>query len=115
MAVTVSGRQFEVTDKVRDYVESQLAPIAADPMLKMASVNAVLQKEKNRFLVNLVFNCKYHVVTARVEDFDLFKAVDAAVQKAQSQFKSLREKIIAHQAVPLSETELQAAEKAALE
>ncbi|MCQ2378164.1 MAG: ribosome-associated translation inhibitor RaiA [Victivallaceae bacterium] len=115
MAITVSGRQFEISEKVRAYVEAQLLPLHDDPMLKAASVNAVLQQEKSRFAVNVVFNCKYHVVTAKVEDFDLFKAIDGAVQKIQTQLKTLREKIVAHQALPLSEAERLAAERAALE
>ncbi|MCQ2352605.1 MAG: ribosome-associated translation inhibitor RaiA [Victivallaceae bacterium] len=114
MAITVNGRQYEMSEKERAYFVAQLTPVYDDPMLKMTSVNAVVQQEKNRFSVNLVLNCKYHVLTAKVEDFDVYKAFDAALQKAQSQIKSLREKIIQHQVTPLSESELKSAEAEAL-
>ncbi len=114
MAITVSGRQYEMSEKERAYFVAQLTPIYDDPMLKAASINAVVQQEKNRFMVNLVYNCKYHVITAKVEDFDVYKAFDGALQKIETQIKSLREKIVQHQVTPLSESELKAQEAEAL-
>ncbi len=114
MAITVNGRQYEMSEKERAYFVAQLTPIYDDSMLKMTAINAVIQQEKNRFSVNLVLNCKYHVLTAKVEDFDVYKAFDAALQKIQTQIKNLREKIVQHQATPLSEAELKAAEADAL-
>ena len=84
MAITVSSRQF------------------------------VVRQEKNRFMVTVVLNCKYHVITAKTEGFDVIKAIDIAADKIDSQCKNLRERIIEHRAEPLSESERKAAEAEAL-
>lgn len=115
MSVNVTGRQFEVTQDIRDFAVPRLEALEAEPVLKTSSVKMVIQKEKNRFSVNLVLSCKYHVISAKTEDFDVFKAIETAVQKADAQIRSLRDKIIEHQAQPLSEAERSAAESAALE
>lgn len=109
MSINVTGRQFEVTPQVRERVERSVRPILENPTLKTSSINVVFSREKNRFLTSLVVNCKYHVVKSEVEDFDLDKSFDAAVQKVENQLKSLQEKIRDHKADGISASESKAA------
>ena len=54
-------------------------------------------------------NCKYHVLPAKVEDFDLYKSFDSAVAKVESQMFELRAKIHKHKAESLSSCEIRKA------
>ena len=122
MNITVTGRQFEITPSIREYVEKHIETLLEDKALNVTSVNVVMDREKNRFKSSIVVNCKYHVVPAEVEDFDLYKSFDAAparqvdalldlsdgdaaLLKIDSQLTTLRAKIRDHQAQPMREAE----------
>ena len=114
MSITITGRQFGITPAIKQHVEDSLNAILADTTLKVSSIRVVMERIKNQFTAGIVLNCKYHVLPAKVEDFDLYKAFDAAVDKIEAQCVTLREKIHSHKAVPLSDSEvLKAAEEAA--
>ena len=103
MNINVNGRQFEITPAIQARAESLLVPLAQIATLKVTSVNATMSRERNQFQVNLVLNCKYHTLTATAEDFDLYKALDAAADKLEAQCMDLKEKIQEHRAVPTAE------------
>ncbi len=102
MNLNVIGRQFDITPSIREYVEARVQTITEDRALSITSVNVVMELEKNRFQVNFVLNCKGRVCDATVEDFDLYKAFDAAAEKIDTQLTKLKEKIRnAHQTDPM--------------
>ena len=103
MKISVTGRQFEITPSIREYVESRIQALVEDKALDFSSAKVVMDYQKNSFITTLVVNCKYHVVPAEVEDFDLYKSFDACVAKVDTQLKTIREKIRSHQAPPLRE------------
>ncbi len=93
MEITVSGRHFDVSEKVRERVANVIQAEFGDLSLKIVSAQAVLDmQDSKRAKVSLVLNIKHHTVTAEVEDFDLFKAVDSAIAKASVQTKKLIDK-----------------------
>lgn len=47
-----------------------------DKALDFSSAKVVMDYQKNSFKTTLVVNCKYHVVPAEVEDFDLYKSFE---------------------------------------
>lgn len=93
MNLNLTGRQFDITPSIREYVEARITSVTEDRALGITSVNVVMDLEKNRFEVNIVLNCKGHVCEATVEDFDLYKAFDAAADKVDAQLTKLKEKI----------------------
>ena len=95
MLINVTGRQFEITPAIQTQADNVLAVLDI-PALKVSSVNAVMSREKNHFQVSLVLNCKSHTLTAEVEDFDLYRALDAAADKVEAQCHALKEKIQEH-------------------
>ncbi len=105
MLINVTGRQFEITPAIQTQAEMVLAPLDI-PVLKVSSVNAVMSREKNHFQVSLVLNCKYHTLKAEVEDFDLYRALDAAADKVSAQCQELKEKIQEHRAVAVGDTDV---------
>ena len=112
MNITVTGRQLEITPSIREYVEKHIETLLEDKALNVTSVNVVMDREKNRFKSSIVVNCKYHVVPAEVEDFDLYKSFDAAADKIDVQLTRLKEKIRDHQAEPIREAEVKVEAKA---
>ena len=111
MLINVTGRQLEITPAIQTQAETVLAVLDI-PALKVTSVNAVFSREKNRFQVSLVLNCKSHTLKAEVEDFDLYRALDAAADKVVAQCQELKGKIQEHRAAAVSETDAaQAAEE----
>ena len=104
MLINVTGRQFEITPAIQTQVETVLSPLDI-PALKVTSINAVMSREKNHFQVSLVLNCKYHTLKAEVEDFDLYRALDAAAAKVEAQCQDLKEKIQEHRAAAVGETD----------
>ena len=93
MNLNLTGRQFEITPSIREYVTARVAAVTEDKSLNITSINVVMELEKNRFKTNVVLNCKYHVFEATVEDFDLYKSFDAAAEKIDAQLTKLKEKI----------------------
>lgn len=104
MLINVTGRQFEITPAIQIQAENVLAVLDI-PALKVQSVNAVMSREKNHFQVSLVLNCKSHTLKAEVEDFDLYRALDAATAKVEAQCQGLKEKIQEHRATAVGETD----------
>ncbi len=105
MLINVTGRQFEITPAIQTQAENVLAVLDI-PALKVTSVNVVMSREKNHFQVSLVLNCKCHTLKAETEDFDLYRALDAAVGKVEAQCHDLKEKIQEHRAVSTAETDM---------
>ena len=109
MLINVTGRQFEITPAIQSQAETVLAPLDI-PTLKVTGVNVVMSREKNRFQVSLVLNCKYHTLKAEVEDFDLYRALDAAEKKVEAQCLVLKDKIQEHRAVAVGKMDSAQAE-----
>jgi putative sigma-54 modulation protein len=106
MLINVIGRQLEITPAIKTYTETRLQAFDLFTSLKITGINATMDYSKGHFQVNLVLNCKYHTLTANTEDFDLYKAFDAAADKLESQCAVLKEKIQEHRAEPVSQTDI---------
>jgi len=105
MNATIIGKQFVITQAIRTYVEQHLEVLTGDASMKIGSVKVVMEREKNRFTTSLVVNCKYHTFTAVVEDFDLYRTFDAALDKVSRQLYNLNRRVRDHHAVPLCDME----------
>ena len=106
MPLNIIGRQLEITPAIKTYTEGQLQPFLDMTSLKVTSISATMEYSKGHFDVTLVLNCKSHTFTANTNDFDLYKALDAAVDKIDAQCASLKGKIQEHQADPVSTTDM---------
>ena len=58
MNLNLTGRQFDITPSIREYVEARIAAVTEDKTLNITSVNVVMDREKTRFQTNIVLNCK---------------------------------------------------------
>lgn len=106
MNINVIGRQLEITPAIKTYTENRLQAFSIFSTLKINTINATMEYSKGHFQVSLVLNCKYHTLTANTNDFDLYKAFDAAADKLETQCIGLKEKIHEHRAEPVSQTDI---------
>ena len=111
MSIKINGRQLEITSTIREWVGERLRGLAEDSVIKTTQLNATLEREKSTFRASLVLNCKYHVLNADAEDFELGKAFEAAAGKLEAQVRSLRDKIRSHKAEGLAGNELRQTER----
>ena len=109
--ININGRHVEITSPLRDYVAGRLAALASDTVIKTVQINVMLSNEKNRFSASLVLNCKYHVLNADAEDFELGKAFETAADKLEAQVRTLRDRIRSHKAEGLAGNELRQTER----
>ena len=109
MLINVIGRQLEITPAIKTYTETRLQTFEAISTLKISGITATLEYSKGHFRVGLVLNCKLHTLTSNTEDFDLYRAFDAAADKLESQCIALKEKIHEHRAEPVSQIDIQQA------
>ncbi len=113
MDITVSARHFTITDAERQNAVDLINAHFADLSIKIISVSVVFDVQSNHAIAEVVINAKNAVTaTARVEDFDRNKALDAAVQKAETQIVRYLEKHKNHKnGETLAELEAKNAEK----
>ena len=105
MGIKINGRQMEITSTIREWVGDRLKALAEDSFLKTTSLGVTLTQEKNSFVVSLVLNCKYHVLSAETTGFDLGKTFEEAARKLEAQTRSLKDRIRSHKADGLAANE----------
>lgn len=103
MQVIVSARHFDVTDELREVVESRFAKLVRyEPRVSRAEVT--LLEEKNRCEVEASVSVDGGgPMHAHGEAEDFRTAVDRAVERLERQLKRHRSRRRDHQAVPREE------------
>ncbi len=87
MDVTISAKQMELTDALRDYTEDRIGRLTkfSDHKLK-ADVH--LGVDKHRHHIHITIKGKGHYFNAETEDpSNMYKAIDTAVDKLEKQFR----------------------------
>jgi len=93
MDIKVSARHFTITEAERQHAADQISACFADLTITIISASIVLDMQGNRFTAEVVVNAKKDfTATAQVEDFEWKKALDAAIQKADTQIRKYLEK-----------------------
>ena len=99
MQVKVTGRHMTVTDPTREYAEEKFGRIAkiydAEPIV----AEVVLDVRKNRsrpdrFTAEVTVRLKGHVVRAEETSTDMHAAIDLAADKAETQMRKYKTKVI---------------------
>ena len=105
MQIIVTSRNFEVTPAIRTQVENELNAAIANKAMKVTTIRVFSELIKNTFKVGIQINAKGRDFESSAEDFDMYKALAAAVDKVESQMAKTTEKIQEHQASPLRDAE----------
>ena len=93
MDIKVSTRHFNMTEAEKQSAVDEITARFADLPITIISTSAVFDMQSNRYSAEIVVNAKNDfTAAAKVEDFDWKKALDAAVQKAETQLRKRLEK-----------------------
>ena len=100
MNVTVEARHMEVTDAMRDYVQSKIAklPRYYD---SIQSVEAVLDREADHTVVEIVVTARRKATfVATHRDPDMYAGIDQCLHKISEQLRRHKDKVRDRQAAP---------------
>lgn len=101
MATEISGRNYEITPKIRRLLETKLSKIEEKLFSDVIDVRCVLQVEKYRNICEILIVGKEHDVKSIQEsDESMQDAINAALDHVKRQAQKHREKIRDHRGGP---------------
>lgn len=87
MDVTISAKQMELTDALRNYTEDRVARLTKFSDHKLTA-DVHLGVDKHRHHIHITIKGKGHYFNAETEDpSNMYKAIDVAVDKLEKQFR----------------------------
>lgn len=98
MNVTVSGRHMEVTEAIRNHVESGLERVRRH-FDRVIDVDVILsvEKKKHRQMAEINLRANGLRVNAKESSGDLYASIDSAINKIERQVTKHRDRIHRHQ------------------
>jgi len=97
MQLNVSGHHVEVTDSLRDYVETKIEKIGRHFDL-VSAVNCILTVEKLRHKAEATINVNGGTIYADNTEEDMYAAIDGLVDKLDRRVRKHKEKRADHHA-----------------
>jgi putative sigma-54 modulation protein len=90
----ITGRNLEITDAIRDYIETRVEAIVLNhPTVLNAHV--ILEVQKHLRSCEIILHAKSHVhYMARHKADDLYASVDLCVDKLDGQLRKLKTRIL---------------------
>ncbi len=93
MEIIVSARHFDLSESVRQHAVEVIEASFSDLRLKVSKATMVIDQQRNLIKAQLVVNIKEFQVEASSEAYDnMYKAVDEAVLKAETQARKYLDK-----------------------
>ena len=97
MQLNVSGHHVEVTDSMRDYVESKISRLERHFDI-VSGVHCILTVEKLRHKAEAKVNVSGGTIYAETTEEDMYAAIDGLVDKLDRQVRKHKEKLSDHHA-----------------
>ena len=91
MQLNLTGHHVEITDALRDYVNSKMERVERH-IDSMTNVHVILSVEKLRQKAEAKVHITGHELYADAENEDMYAAIDALVDKLDRQVKKHKEK-----------------------
>ena len=101
MNLDITGRNFTVSEALRQTVETRLAQLLDRQALKVTSAKIVLSTEKGRCMADVLVSVKAHEVAASVTGYDMYQTVDEALARVERQMEHLLDRMREKKPVPL--------------
>lgn len=105
MEIIVSGRQFEVQEALRAFVEDKVARLAAE-YSKLTTARLVLSEERGRHIVEGHVSGKHVSLNATGRSHAPAEAIEEVFEKLERQLRKHVDRMHEHRGIPLSEAEL---------
>lgn len=97
MQLNVSGHHIEVTDSLREYVESKIEKIERHFDL-VSDINCILTVEKLRHKAEATVKVNGAAIYADATEEDMYVAIDSLVDKLDRRVRKHKEKLVDHHA-----------------
>lgn len=97
MQLNVSGHHLEITDSLRDYVESKVERLERHFDL-VSDVHCILSVEKLRHKAEAKVNVNGDTIFAEATEEDMYAAIDGLVDKLDRRVRKHKEKLVDHHA-----------------
>ena len=97
MQLNVSGHHVEVTNALRDYVETKIEKIGRHFDL-VSAVHCILTVEKLRHKAEATVNVNGGKIYADATEEDMYAAIDGLVDKLDRRVRKYKEKLVDHHA-----------------
>lgn len=95
MQTTISGQHMDITPALKDYVNSKLERIERH-LDSISSSNVVLHVEKTRHCAEATVTAKGATLHANAAAGDMYAAIDAMIDKLDSQVRRQKGKNASH-------------------
>jgi len=95
MQINLTGHHVEITDSLRNYVEEKLERIERH-FDKVTNTHVILSVENVRHKAEATVHMSGNNIFAESTEDDMYKAIDALVDKLDRQVKKHKEKITNH-------------------
>ena len=97
MQVTITGHHIDLTDSMRNYVESKLSRVERH-FDNMTDVHCVLTVEKLEHKAEATIHLTGGTIHADAVESDMYKAIDGLMDKLSRQVTKHKEKLTDHHA-----------------
>ncbi len=91
MKLTVTGRNIDITDGIREHLETKMAKTIKE-LGEKADVHIALSVEKHRHFAEVTVKTKGYTVHSTDETDDLYASMDNALTKIEKQLRKHKEK-----------------------
>lgn len=106
MQINVSGKQVDVGESMRNYVEQRLSGGIKKYLDRVTQCDVVITREAHMFRADIVLGTGTHaglVVKGRADASDVHAAFDAAADKIEKQLRRYKRRLVAHHKMRESE------------
>ena len=91
MKLTVTGRNIEITDAIRDHLNKKMSKTIKD-LGEVADVHVALAVEKHRHFAEITVKTKGFTVHSEEETSDLYTSMDNALSKIEKQIRKHKDR-----------------------
>ena len=95
MNITVTGRHMEMTDGLKNHIESSLGKISSH-FDKVIDADVVLDVQKQRHIAEVNLNANGVRIHSKEDSADMYTSVDAAIAKLDRQVLKYKKRINRH-------------------
>ena len=81
MKVTIVARHFDISEKTRDYIQSEIDHRLEPVYDRTVNCKMIVDKVKNDYIAEVILNVPGETLTAKETSDDLSKSVDFVVKK----------------------------------
>lgn len=92
MKVTIVARHFDISEKTRDYIQSEMEHRLEPVYERIVSSKMIVDKVKNDYIAEVILNVPGETLTAKETSEDLSKSVDFVVKKMRKQLTKFKKK-----------------------